>query len=85
VGNARATKQSSAESVGQVGVFVPYLLKLIAYFLAFALVVGVISNLLTPLGAVVNAVLAVIAGYLAVVVGRWLFGRKSLQITAPCQ
>jgi hypothetical protein len=39
---------------------------------------GIGAAWLRPLGLAVNIIFAVVAAYLVVVVGRWLFGRENL-------
>ena len=42
----------------------------------FVVVVGAVW--LSPLGLTVNIIFAVVAGYLGIVVGRWVLGRKKI-------
>jgi uncharacterized membrane protein len=56
----------------------PYGLKFMLYLVVAGFVVVTLANLLTPLGAVFNALFALVAGYLGVIVGRRVLGRKNL-------
>ena len=48
------------------------------YLFVGSVVAGIGAAWLSPLGVTVNIIFAVVVGYLGVVVGRWLFGRKNL-------
>jgi uncharacterized membrane protein len=56
----------------------PYGLKFMLYLVVAGFVVVTLTNLLTPLGAVFNALFALVAGYLGVIVGRRVLRRKNL-------
>jgi hypothetical protein len=50
------------------------------YLLACCLVTIILASLLLPLGEVFNIVFAAAAAAFVIVFGRWLFGRKNLQL-----
>jgi len=56
----------------------PYKLRLYLYLFVAGVLAVVCAEWLSPLGLTVNIIFAVVVGYLGVVVGRWLFGRKNL-------
>jgi hypothetical protein len=56
----------------------PYALRFYLYLLVAAAGAFVLAVWLTPLGAIVNAVFAIVAAYLVIIVGRRVFGRKNL-------
>ena len=56
----------------------PYALRFYLYLLVAATGAFVLAVWLTPLGAIVNALFAIAAGYLVIVVGRRVLGRKQL-------
>jgi hypothetical protein len=56
----------------------PYALKLGLYLIAAGYITVVIADLYSPLGAALNALLAVALPYLLIVIGRRLLGRKNL-------
>lgn len=56
----------------------PYTLRFYLYLLVADVLAIIGANFLTPLGPIVNAIFAVIVGYLGIIVGRWVLGRKEL-------
>ena len=56
----------------------PYVLRFYIYLLVAGVVALVLALWLTPLGPIVNAVFAIVAAYLTIVIGRRVFGRKNL-------
>jgi membrane associated rhomboid family serine protease len=56
----------------------PYTLRFYLYLLVSGVVALVGADLLSPLGLTVNIAFALVAGYLGIIVGRWVLGRKNL-------
>ena len=56
----------------------PYSLRFYLYLLVAGVVALVGADLLSPLGLTVNIAFALVAGYLGIIVGRWVLGRKNL-------
>jgi len=56
----------------------PYMLRLYLLLFVVGFVAFILVDWLSPLGPVVNAVLAAVAAYLTIVVGQRVLGRKNL-------
>ena len=56
----------------------PYTVGFYLYLFVAGVVALVLARLLSPLGLLVNLVLAIAAAYLAIIIGRRVFGRQNL-------
>jgi hypothetical protein len=56
----------------------PYALRFSLYLLVAGVVAFIAAVWLSSLGVTVNFVFALVAGYLGIIVGRWVLGRKNM-------